>query len=141
MASFPIGNTTLLLFTLGRTGEDIHIDEPKARGIVPHHGPTAGVQQLLCQRINGDAKPTELLKQHFCFAVDTVEQVRAWESRLEEFARDANDVNGAGDEEDERVKIKVLATMDWERGGRSVYFEDLDGHVGEIGARGIWPHW
>ncbi|KPI45525.1 uncharacterized protein AB675_898 [Cyphellophora attinorum] len=106
MASIPIGNTTLLLFTLGRTGDDIHIDEPKARGIVPHHGPTAGFQQLLRQRSNGDAKPTELLKQHFCFAVETVEQVRAWESRLGEFTSNAEGMEEHGDDEDERVKVK-----------------------------------
>lgn len=37
--------------------------------------------------------------------------------------------------------VKILARMDWEKGGRSVYFEDLDGHIGEIGSRGIWAHY
>ena len=31
--------------------------------------------------------------------------------------------------------------MDWELGGKSVYFEDPDGHVGEIGSKGIWKHY
>jgi hypothetical protein len=37
--------------------------------------------------------------------------------------------------------VKVLSTIGWERGGRSVYFEDLDGHVVEIASRGVWPHY
>jgi len=28
--------------------------------------------------------------------------------------------------------VKILGVMDWERGGRSVYFADPDGHVGEM---------
>lgn len=37
--------------------------------------------------------------------------------------------------------MKILGRMDWEKGGKSVYFEDLDGHVGEVGSRGVWAHY
>ena len=68
---------------------------------------------------NGEA----MLKQHYCLAVKNREEVERWEKHLE------------------LEKVKVLGTMDWERGGRSVYFADPDGHVGEIGSRGIWEHY
>ena len=138
MASLPLGSTTLLLFTLGKTGDDVHLTSGPTRGLIPWHGPTAGIQQLL----KHDAEQSEMLKQHFCFAVESVEDVRVWEERFQ-----ALDVEAKGVEikqeggVDGEQKVKVLGTVDWERGGRSVYFEDLDGHVGEIAARGIWPHW
>ena len=41
----------------------------------------------------------------------------------------------------QKLGIEVTGRMDWEKGGKSIYFEDPDGHVGEIGSRGIWPHY
>jgi len=35
--------------------------------------------------------------------------------------------------------IAVEATMDWPRGGRSVYFRDPDGHCLELATPGLWP--
>lgn len=37
--------------------------------------------------------------------------------------------------------MKMRGRINWPGGGRSIYFEDIDGHVGEIGSRGIWPHY
>jgi catechol 2,3-dioxygenase-like lactoylglutathione lyase family enzyme len=68
-----------------------------------------------------DTKST--LKQHFCFAVSDPDEVRGFEKVLQQQG------------------VKILGTMNWERGGRSVYFGDPDGHIGEIGSRGIWPHY
>lgn len=64
-----------------------------------------------------------VLKQHFCFAVRDPDDVRRYEKVLQQKG------------------IKILGTVNWERGGRSVYFADPDGHIGEIGSRGIWPHY
>lgn len=116
MANFPLGNTTLLLFALGQTGQDIKSTD----GTIPHHGPTADILELLQQQ---DGSGGSLLKQHFCFAVENPEDVDKWEARL----RDKG--------------VKILSTMNWQKGGRSVYFADEDGNIGEIGSRGIWPHW
>lgn len=63
------------------------------------------------------------LKTHFALAVEKKEEVDAWEERFKE------------------EKVEVLGKVDWPGGGKSVYFEDLDGHVGEIASRGIWPHY
>ena len=63
------------------------------------------------------------LRQHFCFAVRDPEDVAKWDERLQ------------------KLGVKVNGRMDWEKGGKSTYFEDPDGHVGEIGSRGIWPHY
>ena len=114
MANFPLGPSTLLLFTLGQTGDDIKSED----GMIPHHGPTPDLLSLLNQE-GGKS----LLNQHFCFAVDKPDDVDKWENRLR------------------KKDVKVLSTMKWQKGGKSVYFEDLDGHIGEIGSRGIWPHW
>lgn len=118
MANIPLGNTTLLLFTLGQTGEDIKSEA----GLIPRHGPTANILDLL-RRPGEGASPSGLLKQHFCFAVEKREDVERWEHRLREKG------------------VNVLSTMEWQEGGKSVYFTDEDGNVGEVGSRGIWPHW
>ena len=71
-----------------------------------------------------DKGPEEVkLKQHFCLAVATPQDVSKWDSHLR------------------KSKVKITGRMELERGGRSVYFEDLDGHVGEVGSRGIWEHY
>lgn len=114
IVAFALSNMTLLLFTLGLTKEDM-ISE---RGKIPWHGPTDAILQLL-----GDVKQQQSLHQHYCLAVEKVEDVKHWEEWFAE------------------QNVKMLGTMDWERGGRSVYFEDPDGHIGEVGSRGIWPHY
>ena len=35
--------------------------------------------------------------------------------------------------------VKIRSEMKWPRGGRSLYFEDPDGHVLEVATPGIWP--
>ena len=121
MANFGLGDTTLLLFALGKTGEDI-ADE---KGMIPHHGPTPELLDVLSrpEGTGAGAGAGVSLKQHFCIAVESPDDVDEWESRLA------------------KKGVKVLSTMRWPKGGRSVYFEDEDGHVGEFASRGIWPHW
>ena len=122
MTAFAMGNTTLLLFQLSSTTKDINLD----RGRIPHHGPTQRILNLL--QSDGDV-PTETaghtnsLQQHFCLGLAKRTDVEAWEKWFK--AKD----------------VTILGTMEWERGGRSVYFEDPDGHIGEVGSRGIWEHY
>jgi catechol 2,3-dioxygenase-like lactoylglutathione lyase family enzyme len=128
MSAFALGPTTLLLFQLGMTTRDV----VTPRGTIPHHAPTQRILNLL--NVDGDepgdsigADPndpvkTQSLQQHYCLAVEKREDVEKWEEHLK------------------TKGVKILSTMDWERGGRSVYFEDVDGHIGEIGSRGIWEH-
>ncbi|KAJ4357447.1 uncharacterized protein N0V89_002022 [Didymosphaeria variabile] len=121
MASFPIPPTTLLLFTLGYTSADSDVPN---RGRIAGHGPTPEVLNILSKSASSTLDPkSQALKQHFCFAVPNAEDVKKWEQHL----------SSEG--------VKILSTMDWERGGRSVYFEDLDGNVGEVASRGLWKHW
>lgn len=35
--------------------------------------------------------------------------------------------------------VRMRGEMHWPRGGRSLYFEDLDGHVLELATPGLWP--
>ena len=35
--------------------------------------------------------------------------------------------------------VKIRGEMKWPRGGRSLYFEDPDGHVLEMATPGLWP--
>lgn len=127
MSAFALGPTTLLLFKLGMTTRDVKTPG----GIIPHHAPTEKILDLLQTKSSqedsaasdaSESKPKQSLQQHYCLAVEKKEDVLKWEDYLKE------------------KEVKVLSTMDWERGGRSVYFEDPDGHVGEIGSRGIWEH-
>ena len=113
MAGFALGNTTLLLFQLGLTAADSH---PTEKHCIPGHGPSEAVVDVF-----KDGKAA--LKQHYCLAVKSKEEVGEWEKYFE------------------AEGVQVLGTMDWEKGGRSVYFADPDGHVGEIGSRGIWGHY
>ncbi|PCG96516.1 Hypothetical protein PENO1_067900 [Penicillium occitanis (nom. inval.)] len=112
VTAFNLGSTTLLLFKLGSTHQDITVNTEKSHGIIPGHGPNESLLQ------NGNN-----LKQHFCFAVKSPQEVDEWDTHLEK--------NG----------VRILGRMDWELGGKSVYFEDPDGHVGEIGSKGIWKHY
>lgn len=56
---------------------------------------------------------------HFCFAIDA-EQLDDWESHL------------GG------LNIPVEARMNWDQGGKSLYFRDPDNHLIELGTPGIW---
>lgn len=69
------------------------------------------------------AAPSNSLQQHYCLGVRDRADVDRWEAWFKE------------------KNVKTLGTMEWERGGRSVYFEDPDGHIGEVGSRGIWEHY
>ena len=57
---------------------------------------------------------------HVAFAVGSAE-LAAWEARLA--ARG----------------IAIESEVRWERGGRSIYFRDPDGHLLELATPGIWP--
>jgi catechol 2,3-dioxygenase-like lactoylglutathione lyase family enzyme len=37
--------------------------------------------------------------------------------------------------------VKLRGEMRWPRGGRSLYFEDPDGHVLEVATPGLWPNY
>ena len=56
---------------------------------------------------------------HVAFAV-TAEALREWEERLRDHG------------------VAIEFRTDWSRGGRSIYFRDLDGHVLELATPGLW---
>lgn len=64
------------------------------------------------------------LKTHFALSVEKREDVDLWEKEL-------------------RAKgVEIMGKVDdWPGGGKSVYFADPDGNVGELASRGIWPHY
>lgn len=37
--------------------------------------------------------------------------------------------------------VPIRGEMRWPRGGRSLYFEDPDGHVLEVATPGLWPNY
>lgn len=118
LTMFPLSNTTLILFKLGQTASD-SIGE---RGVIPGHGPDEQtVRALTTSDADGNSEAT--LHTHYCLAVATRIEVDTWEEYLK--SKD----------------VILRGTMNWEKGGRSVYFEDPDGHIGEIGSRGIWVHY
>lgn len=121
---YSIGETNLLIFTLGETTEDVVPDPSNPQERIPKHGPS---QHLLEVLLDDSKKPsgttTNSLHQHYCFAVNTRGEVEQWEHHL----RDKG--------------VPILGVKNWERGGYSVYFPDPDGHVGEIASRGIWPNY
>ncbi|KIW99948.1 uncharacterized protein Z518_10876 [Rhinocladiella mackenziei CBS 650.93] len=132
LAGFSFSQTTLLLFQLGLTASDTPM--PDNRGTIPGHGPTSDILDILVPDKNPDVSSSSGttqtktvsnsgLNQHFCFAVPSPNDVGLWENWFEE------------------KNVKILGKVDWERGGRSVYFADLDGNVGEVGSRGIWAHY
>ncbi|KMU78272.1 hypothetical protein CISG_06425 [Coccidioides immitis RMSCC 3703] len=115
VAGFALGTTTLLLFKLGGTDDD----RTRPGGMIPKHGPTKPLSSVLMSArpsASDDLVPN--LRQHFCFAVSDPGAVKLWDERLQ------------------KLGIKIRSRMDWQAGGKSVYFEDPDGHVGEIGSRG-----
>ncbi|KAJ5831880.1 Glyoxalase/Bleomycin resistance protein/Dihydroxybiphenyl dioxygenase [Penicillium riverlandense] len=117
VAGFNLGTTTLLLFQLGQTSNDIITSNG---GVIPGHGPSDSIISSL-----GSDNPSDrtYLKQHFCFAVDKPADVVQWDAYLQ------------------KIGVPVTGRMDWDLGGKSVYFEDPDGHIGEVGSRGIWKHY
>jgi len=122
MSGFAFAQTTLLLFQLGATAADTHLPGPDGRGTIPGHGPTQEILDLL-RPPQSEKAGSARLNHHFCLAVPSAEDVCAWEEWFVD------------------KKVKVLGTVDWPRGGRSVYVADLDGNVGEVGSRGIWEHY
>lgn len=119
---YSIGQTNLLIFTLGETTQDVVLDSSKPEERIPKHGPS---QHLLEVLLDDSKKPsgatTNSLHQHYCLAVNTRTEVEQWERHL----RDKG--------------VPILGVKNWERGGYSVYFPDPDGHVGEIASRGKIP--
>jgi catechol 2,3-dioxygenase-like lactoylglutathione lyase family enzyme len=118
---FPLGHTTLILFQLGLTNDDIH-PNGNAEYTLPKHGPTPVLLQVL-QAAGEKTEDLKALRQHYCLAVPDRRDVHLWEDHFKSH------------------QVNVLGVMDWERGGRSVYFADPDGNVGEIASRGLWPHY
>lgn len=57
---------------------------------------------------------------HLAFAIDA-DQLEAWEERLR--------MHG----------IEIEGRTTWQRGGKSVYFRDPDGHLLELATPGLWP--
>jgi catechol 2,3-dioxygenase-like lactoylglutathione lyase family enzyme len=57
---------------------------------------------------------------HIAFAV-SADELADWEDRLA--------ANG----------VDIESRVDWERGGRSIYFRDPDGHSVELVTPGVWP--
>lgn len=115
IACYPLGNTTLLLFALGETYDDVTPDPSKPQNVVPKHGPSNEIVDSLF-------KDKKQLRQHFCLAVEAREDAERWEQYLRD------------------KEVVVTGRNEWDRGGYSVYFDDPDGNVGEIASRGIWPH-
>lgn len=58
---------------------------------------------------------------HYALAIAAVD-LAAWEQRLAAH------------------HIAIEGRTDWPRGGRSIYFRDPDGHLGELATPGIWPN-
>ncbi|TID17888.1 hypothetical protein E6O75_ATG10533 [Venturia nashicola] len=120
LSGFNIGPTTLLLFHLGDTMKDQNYSGTPGRGQIAGHGPdpsiinTLGLQNSTVAPKNGTNHPEVSLKLHYALAVEKREDVFAWEAHLA------------------KNNVHIHSTMDWDRGGRSVYFYDPDGHVGEI---------
>jgi catechol 2,3-dioxygenase-like lactoylglutathione lyase family enzyme len=60
------------------------------------------------------------LGQHISFACDGEKQFKDWEKWFEE------------------KEVEVLGKVNWERGGKSIYVKDWEGHVIEVMTRGVW---
>ncbi len=59
---------------------------------------------------------------HFAFAIHTAD-LQAWVDKLAQ----------AG--------VPIESAVEWERGGKSLYFRDPDGHLVELATPGIWPNY
>jgi catechol 2,3-dioxygenase-like lactoylglutathione lyase family enzyme len=124
-AGYMLGQTNLLIFALGKTTEDLILDPERPENVIPKHGPTEEVlETLMVDSRTSKEPPTTSLRQHYCFAVNTIDEVKQWERYLVE------------------KEVAIPGRMDWKEGSAySVYFTDPDGHVGEIASRGLWPNW
>ena len=58
-------------------------------------------------------------RMHMAFAIPASEW-QAWLDRLEAHG------------------VAIVSTVEWSRGGRSVYFDDPDGHIIELATPGVW---
>ena len=121
---FELGRCNLLIFALGKSTEDIVINEFRPDYKIPKHGPSEHfLPTLMDESKKPDGATSNSLRQHYCLAVEAIEDVRKWHQHL----IDNN--------------IPILGLMGWEQGGHSVYFADPDDHVGEIASRGLWDNW
>lgn len=59
---------------------------------------------------------------HFAFAIPA-DAYDAWKERLGQLG------------------IPVRSEVNWSRGGKSLYFDDPDGHVLELATPGVWPNY
>ncbi|HEV7335756.1 MAG TPA: VOC family protein [Bosea sp. (in: a-proteobacteria)] len=59
---------------------------------------------------------------HICFAVD-LDELALWDEKLQQQG------------------IAIEGRMSWDRGGRSLYFRDPDGHMLELATPGLWPNY
>ena len=131
ITGFALPNSCLLLFQLGLTSNNKPLPaEGPSTGLIPGDGPTKTLRDLIFADTtdndtssSGDGQSGSKLRQHFCLAVRERGDVEQWEKWFEEKG------------------VEITGRVDWERGGRSVYFNDPDGHVGEVASRGVWPHY
>jgi len=86
---FPLMNTTLLLFQLGLTHDDIH-PEDHPEHTIPGHGPT----QSIIDAIQSDDGSQQRLKQHFCLAVPSRQDIEKVGKPLED--QRCEDIGGDG---------------------------------------------
>ncbi|OAA35795.1 hypothetical protein NOR_07812 [Metarhizium rileyi] len=61
------------------------------------------------------------LGQHIAFACASHEDLSCWEEHFR------------------LKKVEIIGRMNWERGGKSIYVKDWEGHVIEVMTRGVWP--
>ena len=119
---YELGQSNLLIFALGKTVDDIVDDPSKPEHKIPKHGPS---KQILETLLDDSKKPDSAtyLHQHYCLAVETIDEVKRWHQHLVE------------------NNVPITGLMNWTQGGHSVYFADPDDHVCEIASRGLWPNW
>ena len=122
MTVFPMDEArshVLLLFELGTTAKD-KPDDSRPGNVIPGHGPSEKLLELLTEGKAEDEEGWSGLKQHYCFAVNEIEEAKQWERYLIE------------------KEVKMLGRMDWGKRGYSVYFADPDGNVGEVASKRLW---
>ena len=122
--SFELGNSQLLIFALGHTLEDLVWEPRTPQFKIAKHGPSEHIIDVLMDGRKAPAHATSnSLRQHYCLAVRTPDEVEKWQEHLSEMG------------------VPILGKMKWDRGGFSFYFADTDGHIGEIASHGLWPSW
>ena len=103
------------MFVTGEMTEDMADNPPKTKYRNPKHGPSEHLPNIF---VDTSEKPegatSNLLSQHYCYAVETSAEVEKWYEYLVEH------------------DISILGLEDWFQGSRSEYFADPDEHVGEI---------